>query len=197
MKYVISLFLLTALIVPCNAEKLDRYVFGGFSAYDENEQFSVLNKGVGLRVGGGLKFNGGFGVELIFDNSPATDPARAIELLSSEYDSLAAFYGQYDVHVAVNTERNFYVSGVGTITLPINDRRSWVFKGGIAYSAFETSFKPGNADFAVYNDEDLGFTFSAGMAIQRNENRSILVSLSHTTGEAKSFGAHFLFRHHF
>ena len=197
MKFLFSLFLLTVLIVPCNAEKVERYLFGGFSAYEENEAFSNVKRGIGFRFGGGLQFSERLGIEFFIDNSPSLDPPRAADLLSNEIQDLIDGYPQYDPNVDVSVERSYYTSVVGTFTFPITDKRSWIFKCGLSYAAFKTSLKPSFADYLVNKHSDVGTTFSGGMSFRRNENRSTEFSLTHTTGDAKATAAHVIFRHHF
>ena len=197
MKFLLSLFLLTVLIVPSQAEKVERYLFGGVSTYDENEAFSDVKRGIGFRFGGGLQFSDRLGLEFFVDNSPSLDPSRAADLLTNEIQALNQVYGQYDATIEVNAERNYYTSVVGTLTFPITDKRSWIFKGGLSYAAFETSLKPGFADYFVHKHNDVSATFSGGMSFRRNENRSTEFSLTHTTGDARATAAHVIFRHHF
>ena len=197
MKTLIAIFLVAALVVPCAAQKVERYIFAGVSTYDENEAFSDVKRGIGLRVGGGLQLNNRFGVELIFDNSPALDTPRAAELLTEEIDTLKDFYGRYNANIRIETSRNFYASVVGTLTLPVNDKRSWLFKCGLTYASYETNLNPGFENFLVYRDNDTAGFFSGGLLFRRNEHRSTEFSLTHTSGDTKATAAHVVLKHHF
>ena len=197
MKFMISIFLVFTLVIPSTAQSVGRYLFAGVSTYDEIEEFSSVKKGIGLRVGGGIKFNSRIGIELIFDNTPALDPPRAGELLADQIDILNSTYGRFDAEIGIETTRNLYISSVGTYTIPVNDKRSWLIKSGISYSYFKTSLRPGFLEPLTYKDNDLGLYFSGGLAIQWNRNRSAEFSITHVTGDAKATSAHFVLKHHF
>lgn len=197
MKFLISLFLCSMLAVPIAAQKLDRYLFAGISGYVENEDIGAIRSGIGLRGGGGLTFNNRFGIELVFDYTPALDPPKAAELLSQEIRELTAVFQEYNVRVRVVPTRVFYSSVVGTLTLPAWDRWSWVCKVGLSSTIFEVDVKPGPMRFANYEKDDVAGIFSGGLSLRWNEHRSVEFSLIHTTGDAQSISAHATFSHHF
>lgn len=197
MKFLISLFLCSMLAVPVAAQQIDRYLFAGIAGYVDNEEIGAIRSGIGLRAGGGLKFNNRFGIELIFDNTPALDPPKAAELLSQEIHDLTAAFQEYNVRVRVIPTRVFYSSVVGTLTLPAWDRWSWVCKAGLSSTIFEVDVKPGPMSFANYEKDDIAGIFSGGLSLRWNEHRSVEFSLIHTTGDAQSISAHATFSHHF
>lgn len=197
MKFLISLFLLSVIVAPAAAQKFESYIFAGISGYVDNEELGAVKSGIGLRGGVGLQFNSRFGVEYIFDYSPSLDPPKAAELLAAEISVLTAPFEEFDIKVRVQTTRTSFNSVVGTLTYPAWDRWSWFFKGGLTNTSFEVDVKLTSMSFVNHKERDLAGTFSAGLSLRRNEERSMEFSLVHTTGDAQSVSAHATFKHHF
>ena len=178
MKTPFSLFLLLISIPILAVEEIDWYVFGGISTYQEDSD-TLVGNGIGIRLGVGVQLTENFGLECIFDQTPALDEDVFINILEDEYGS----FQSYDFEYWGNT----YFSILGTFSAPINESVSWIAKAGM--TSYEAEIEKGDAEtfYYIYDfsfvENGTAAVASAGVVIETNEKSSFEISLTKVFGD--------------
>ena len=189
MKYLLFLFSLFVVVVPCSTQELQWYGFGGFAVFDEDVETGV-GDGAGFRAGLGLQFNERFGVEAFLDRAPEIGP-----------DALLSDLGTTLISYDISTVGNTYISVGGTLTYPFTDKVSGIVRGGVSnYSVeIERFIVDGTdlCDLAGCDDSGTAAFFSGGLIFQMTEASSIEFSFTQFTGDAEALTLNSIFRYHF
>lgn len=189
MKYAVLLFSLFVLAAPCSAQQTDLYIFGGFVNFDEDIETGV-GDGAGFRGGLGWQINERFGVEGFVDIAPELSPDTIL-------NSLAVHVSVYDISTVGNT----YVSLAGTLTLPLNNSISGIWRAGIFNYSVEFERVSVNeidlCDFISCEDSGTDLFASGGLMLQINEKASLEFSVTQYTGDAETQTVNTIFRYRF
>ena len=189
MKYLLVVFSLFVVTVPCSTQELQWYGFGGFAMFDEDIEAGV-GDGAGFRAGLGLQFNERFGVEAFMDRAPELSP-----------DTLLSDLGRSIISYDISTVGNTYISIGGTLTYPFSDKFSGIVKSGVSnYSVEIERFVVDEidlCDLAGCDDSGTEVFFSGGLIVQMNEASSMEFSFTQFTGDAEALTLNAIFRYQF
>ncbi|MXZ56461.1 MAG: porin family protein [Gammaproteobacteria bacterium] len=164
MKTVFFFILLVFSASAVAESKVNFYVFGGLSIYQEDFETPVtkVGEGVGYRGGIGAQLNTTLGLEFIYDRAPAIN-SGTLHRKPLERDS---------------EERKYlYTSLAGTFTFSNAGSVSAVMKFGLSHSTAEIN--------PLNFDEVREVFWSIGLKIDVNKQFALEFSHNHTFGETE------------
>ncbi len=189
MKYAVVLFSLFVVVAPCSTQQTQWYVLGGFVNFDEDLETGV-GEGSGFRGGIGLQISERFGVEGFMDLAPEISPDTIL-------NSLTTPVSIYDISTVGNT----YISLGGTLTLPLSNQISGIWKGGIFnYSVELERFSVNEIDLCASvacEDSGTDVFVSGGVMVHINEKASLEFSVTQYNGDAEAQTVNTIFRYRF
>ena len=166
MKSVLAILIASSLALTASAQDARWYVYGGVSYYDE-ELVSLVDSGIGPKLGAGFALNEIYSVEASFDQSPALDVAESL---------------------GVKFEGNQYLSIMISAEIDLMGDTSLVGKVGYTKYRQEVGIEFGDEK---YSNDDYAPKTSIGVKFPFADHISLVVSADQVFGdeaEALSLG---------